>query len=81
MLCTFGLLGFSASALRVTRGKTLGMDLGIQAFQFAMLVSIFVIFLLGILFSRLSKEFWLWAGLRTLAVAGLTVLIIYSFNI
>ena len=57
-----------------------GMNLGMQPFLFAMLVSIFVIFLLGIVLGRLSREFWLWTGLRTLAVAGLTILIIYFFN-
>ena len=57
-----------------------GMDLGIQPFQFAMLVSMSVIFLLGILLSKLSREFWLWTGLRTLAVAGSTILIIYFFS-
>ena len=56
-----------------------GMQLPVSPFIAAIIVALIVIFLLGIMLGRLSKEFWLWTGLRTLAIAGLTILLISSF--
>ena len=42
-------------------------------------VAFLVIFLLGILLGRLSQQFWLWAGVRTLLVALATAGIIMVF--
>ena len=56
-----------------------GMQLPVSPFVAAIIVSMFIIFLLGIMLGRLSKEFWLWTGLRTLTIAGLTILIISLF--
>ena len=39
-----------------------------------------LIFLLGILLGKLSQEFWLWAGIRTLLIALVTAGIILLFN-
>ncbi|WP_457674626.1 hypothetical protein [Thiolapillus sp.] len=57
-----------------------GMELPMSPFLLAMAVALGLIFLLGVLLGRLSRELWLWAGLRALVVGGLTVGIIYSFN-
>jgi len=56
-----------------------GIQLPVSPFIAAIIVALIIIFLLGIMLGRLSKEFWLWTGLRTLAIAGLTILLISSF--
>jgi len=56
-----------------------GMQLPFSPFIAAILIALIILFLLGIMLGILSKEFWLLAGLRTLAVAGITVLIISLF--
>jgi len=56
-----------------------GIQLPLSPFITAIILALAIIFLLGVLLSKLSKEFWLWTGLRTLAIAGLTVLIITMF--
>lgn len=53
-----------------------GVELPISPFMAAILLAFFIIFLLGVMLGRLSNEFWLWAGLRTLAIAAVTALII-----
>jgi predicted membrane protein (TIGR00267 family) len=57
-----------------------GVQLPLSPFLFAIAVALCLIFLLGVMLGRLSREFWLWAGLRTLMVGGLTVVIVYSFS-
>ena len=57
----------------------LGDAIQLNGFSTAIIVALVIIFLLGIMLGRLSKEFWLWTGLRTLAIAGLTILLISSF--
>ncbi|HID46134.1 MAG TPA: hypothetical protein EYP34_10305 [Chromatiaceae bacterium] len=57
-----------------------GVQLPWSPFVFSIAVALGLIFLLGVMLGRLSREFWLWSGLRTLLVGGLTVVIIYSFN-
>ncbi|HEB70405.1 MAG TPA: hypothetical protein ENI88_12430 [Desulfobulbus sp.] len=49
-------------------------------FLFAIILALAVIFLLGIFLGRVSRTFWLWSGLRSLAVALLTLMIILFFN-
>lgn len=60
-------------------------DRGIQfpfpPFLLAISIALFIIFLLGVMLGRLSNEFFLWAGLRTLAIAGLTMMVIFIFNV
>jgi len=58
-----------------------GMQTPFPPFLLAISIALFIIFLLGVMLGRLSNEFWLWTGLRTLAIAGLTMVVILSFNI
>jgi len=53
-----------------------GIQFPVSPFIMAIILALFIIFLLGVMLGRLSKEFWLWTGLRTLAIGGLTVFII-----
>lgn len=53
-----------------------GIQLPLSPFITAIIFAMTIIFLLGVMLSKLSKEFWLWAGLRTLSIAGLTAVII-----
>ncbi len=53
-----------------------GMQFPVSPFIIAIILALFIIFLLGVSLGKLSKEFWLWTGLRTLAIGGLTVFII-----
>jgi predicted membrane protein (TIGR00267 family) len=55
---------------------TLGLQLPGSAFVVAILIALLTIFLLGMFLGSISKTFWLWAGLRTLAIAVLTISII-----
>ncbi len=59
---------------------TLGMALPLSPFIMAMGVALFILFLLGVMLGRLSQEFWLWTGLRTLVIGGITVGVIYLFR-
>ena len=43
----------------------------------AMIVALIIIFLLGVFLGRIGGTFWLWSGLQSLAVALLTVALIY----
>jgi len=43
----------------------------------AMVVALIIIFLLGVFLGRVGGTFWLWSGLQSLAVALLTVGLIY----
>ena len=56
-----------------------GIQLPLSPFITAIILAMTIIFLLGVMLSKLSKDFWLWMGLRTLTIAGLTVLIISMF--
>jgi len=58
----------------------LGIQLPFSPFLLAIFIALFLIFLLGVMLGRLSQEFWLWTGLRTLAIGGVTVGIIYLFS-
>jgi len=57
----------------------LGMKLPLSPFSVAIIIAMVIIFFLGVMLGKLGKEFWLWTGLRTLSIAGLTVLVISMF--
>ena len=57
----------------------IGIALPVSPFISAIIIAMIIIFFLGVMLGKLGKEFWLWTGLRTLAVAGLTVLVISMF--
>jgi len=57
------------------------IQLPLPPFLLAISIALFIILMLGIMLGRLSNEFWLWTGIRTLAIAGVTMLVILSFNI
>ncbi|HBH35097.1 MAG TPA: hypothetical protein DDW45_01430 [Gammaproteobacteria bacterium] len=57
-----------------------GIDLSLSPFLLASLIALLLMFLLGVLLASLSREFWLWSGLRALAIAGGTALIIIVVN-
>lgn len=50
----------------------LGVDLPLQPMPLSFAVAFLIIFLLGIFLGRISRTFWLWSGLRTVAVAAAT---------
>lgn len=53
---------------------------GFSPFAAAIILALAVIFLLGIFLGRVSRTFWLWSGLRSLAVALVTLMIIVFFT-
>jgi len=53
-----------------------GFSLPLGALESAILVAFATLFLLGIFLGSISGRFWLWSGLRTLAIALLTAGII-----
>ena len=52
------------------------VQLPLDALAAAQLMALASVFLIGVYLGRVSGTMWLWAGLRTLAVAALTVLLI-----
>ncbi len=58
----------------------LGFKLPLSPFLLAILIAMACTFLLGIFIGSISRTFWLWAGLRTLAIAILTLSIILLFG-
>ena len=54
-----------------------GMVLALGPLPAAMAVALVIIFLLGIFLGRIGGTFWLWSGLQSLAVALVTVGLIY----
>jgi len=54
-----------------------GMVLALEPLLIAMLVALSIIFLLGVFLGRIGGTFWLWSGLQSLAVASVTVGLIY----
>jgi len=57
-----------------------GYSLTLSPFINAIIVGLICIFALGVFLGKISKTFWLWSGLRTLAIAILTVVIIIIFG-
>lgn len=49
-----------------------GIELGISPLEAAMLISVVEIFFLGVFLGKVSGEFWLWSGIRTLLIAIIT---------
>lgn len=54
-----------------------GMVLPLSPLPAAMAVALVIIFLLGVFLGRIGGTFWLWSGLQSLAVALVTVVLIY----
>lgn len=54
-----------------------GMMLALEPLPAAMIVALMIIFLLGVFLGRIGGTFWLWSGLQSLAVALITVGLIY----
>ncbi len=57
-----------------------GGTLPFSHFSVAIVLALAVIFLLGMFLGRVSRTFWLWSGLRALAVALVTLMIILFFS-
>ena len=57
-----------------------GYALLLSPFINAIIVGLICIFALGVFLGNISKTFWLWSGLRTLAIAIVTVVIIIFFG-
>lgn len=57
-----------------------GGTLPFSPFSVAIVLALAVIFLLGMFLGRVSRTFWLWSGLRALAVALVTLMIILFFS-
>ncbi|MEJ2061641.1 MAG: hypothetical protein P8Y64_14415 [Gammaproteobacteria bacterium] len=58
-----------------------GIALPMDPFVASIAVSFVVIFMLGVFLGRVSGISWFFSGLKTLAVAALTALLIWSFRI
>jgi len=43
----------------------------------SMVLAVVLLFLLGVFLGRMSNTFWLWSGLRTIALAGITGLLVF----
>lgn len=58
-----------------------GVEWPCSPFLVAIVVALFCIFLLGVYLGKISRQFWLWAGLRTVLIAVILVSIILLFDI
>ncbi len=56
---------------------TLPLELPFDALEFALMLALGILFLLGVFLGRTSGTNWLWAGLRTLFIAAVTSGLIY----
>ncbi|MBE9487120.1 MAG: hypothetical protein IMY82_08125 [Chloroflexi bacterium] len=56
---------------------TLPLELPFDALEFALMLALSILFLLGVFLGRTSGTNWLWAGLRTLFIATVTSGLIY----
>jgi predicted membrane protein (TIGR00267 family) len=57
-----------------------GIVLGLEPLLAAMVVALVIIFLLGVFLGRVGGIFWLWSGLQSLAVALVTLGLIYLIS-
>ncbi len=57
-----------------------GYVLLLSPFINSIIVALICVFFLGLFLGKISKTFWLWSGLRTLAIAIITVAIILFFG-
>lgn len=53
---------------------------GLEPLAVAITVALMIIFMLGVFLGRVGGTFWLWSGLQSLAVALLTLGLIYLIN-
>jgi predicted membrane protein (TIGR00267 family) len=58
-----------------------GVEWPLSPFLVAIITALFCIFLLGVYLGKISRQFWLWAGLRTVLIAVILVLVILLFDI
>ncbi len=58
-----------------------GIEWPCSPFLVAIGIALFCIFLLGVYLGKISRQFWLWAGLRTVLIAMVLVGIILLFDI
>jgi predicted membrane protein (TIGR00267 family) len=56
---------------------TLPLELPFDALEFALLLALSILFLLGVFLGSTSGTNWLWAGLRTIFIATITLSLIY----
>jgi predicted membrane protein (TIGR00267 family) len=56
---------------------TLPLEFPFDALEFALMLALSILFLLGVFLGRTSGTNWLWAGLRTLFIATVTLGLIY----
>lgn len=59
----------------------LGVPLPIPPLESAILFALAAIFLLGIFLGKVSGSFWLWTGLRALAIAAITCFVILTLKL
>lgn len=57
-----------------------GLQLPANPLELSIGLSFVAIFLLGVFLGNISGTFWLWSGVRTLLIAGLTALVIILFT-
>jgi len=57
-----------------------GYVLALSPFINSIAVALICVFCLGVFLGKISKTFWLWSGLRTLAIAIIAVVIILLFG-
>lgn len=58
-----------------------GVYLPFSPFLAAIAIALFCVFLLGVYLGKISRQFWLWAGLRTVIIALILVATIFLFDI
>ena len=58
-----------------------GITLTPSPIDATIIVAFILIFLLGVFLGRVSGEFWLWTGLRTVAIAGVTSLLVFLVGV
>ncbi len=57
-----------------------GIEWPCSPFLVAIITALFCVFLLGVYLGKISRQFWLWAGLRTVFIAMALVAIILLFD-
>ncbi len=58
-----------------------GITLAPSPIDATIIVAFVLIFLLGVFLGHVSGEFWLWTGLRTVAIAGVTSLLVFLVGV
>jgi len=57
--------------------STSSYDLAFDPFEASMFLAFLCLFFLGVFIGKISGSAWLWSGIKTIAIAGATALIIY----